>query len=115
MIAALLLLLCSSGVGAPSVCRCDLIEFNTVYREDCDPFKQVIFWEWNQRENRYNARGWVEDCKVEILSSSRVKYGKWIIEGKIRFTETDGDPELVNRRLQAVVKPMPWGARGSCP
>lgn len=106
-----MILLLLLSLGAPTVCRCDVIEFNTVYREDCDPFKQVIFWDWSQRENRYNARGWVDASKVEILSMSRVKYGKWTVEGKVRFSETIGDPELENRRLQPIVKPMPWGAQ----
>lgn len=90
------------------VCKCDRIEFNTVHRDDCEPFKQVIFWGWSEQDNRYNVRGWVDAAKVDCLSSNRVKYGKWIIEGKISFSETIGDPEIINRKLKPERRPMPW-------
>jgi len=101
---ALLLLSLTTTITVP----CELIEFNTVVREDCEPFQQVIFWGWSHRDNCYNARGWVGAENVTQLSPTRIKYRRWIIDGPIRFTETIGDPELENRRTQTDTRPMPW-------
>lgn len=109
MIALLILVCCS--VTNDKFCRCDLIEFNTVQREDCPSFQQVIFWRWNHRTGRYDARGWVAADHVELLDTRRVKAKGWTVSGTIRFTLTDYDPERHNLTLcpdsERVL--MPWG------
>ncbi len=101
MLALLLLHLTAS-----SVCRCDIIEFNRAPN-----IHQVIFWDWSHRDGRYNARGWLPVDKVEQIDQRTVKVGKWTVEGRIRFTETDHDPERENAKIHCDRNLMPWEVR----
>ena len=111
MLTAIILFLCVLGSGSKDkYCRCELIEFNTVYRDDCEPFRQVIFWQWSAEQGRYNARGWVPADQVEVIDSKRISVRGWTVEGTIRHTETGFDPERHNALLFPPDKrrTMPW-------
>jgi hypothetical protein len=109
MLAFLLAILPSPFPQAYSECV-DLIEYNHFFDEHARHiFDQVIFYDWDQDEARYNVRAWrlvknpnqipVRDWDTGWYSAlwSDGEQLRYIRSRSIRETWTQYDPELIER------------------
>ena len=115
MFAAPTLLVLASLTAAPvdlhsAPITVDVIEVNHVYTPDGEHrIDQVIFWEWNQRDSRYDIVAWRYlrlAGRPQLDHRRRVWICRWLVGSRLyevqarstRETWTDYDPEVTTRR-----------------
>jgi hypothetical protein len=111
---ALLLIAASILPTPPDVLRdtCDLVELNHFYDEHGRlVFDQIIFWDWSDRDARYQVRSWRLVKTPDILPErdfARGGYACIWVDGEVtrsvrsagyRETWTQVDPELAEREI----------------